>query len=565
MSYDIFKIGDIITDFRKKPARWGSLEEWMSRMCHTYVITGKKHTINRENYMVKRLDNLTASESSKSYETLLEIDVKTHYDYRIWNEEEVNGLHEQMKIAWEVEKVEIEKERIEQEKKDKELAKASDETIKTYFLKKKSIIKTADYFKRDLKYVWDLIDEDMLEEAKDYYDAREELGFEPEPWQIREYFDEERSIEELASKYFDDDLEKAWIFIEDFDGGRDGLEGASDYDEVYEILFPEEEEEEEEEEVPAVVPPKTHNKKTKKQKGGSKSKKGQIEKQIFNYAEHGNVQRLKQILEDKEDKFDINWVNPKENGNTPLCIAAENGRHEIVELLLENGATVDKANDIGQTPLMMSILNYYRDTTAEVLIQHGADTNKMDNDGKTPLHMACKKYGSPSMVKLLIKNGANVNEPEHNTFKNTPLHLAAMNHTDFGFLGSNAGNEANEEIATILLEAGADPELKNAKEQTVIELAESRRNHWIVEILKNFAEKKLIFMSLKRQWLHARLHKATKGVLLTQKRENKLTRLSNVLINPDLNREIKSYLGGKKRSKKYQKAGRKTRKGREKL
>lgn len=260
------------------------------------------------------------------------------------------------------------------------------------------------------------------------------------------------------------------------------------------------------------------------------------------------MQRLKQILEDKEDKFDINWVNPKENGNTPLCIAAENGRHEIVELLLENGATVDKANDIGQTPLMMSILNYYRDTTAEVLIQHGADINKTDNDGKNPLHMACKKYGSPSMVKLLIKNGANVNEPEDNASKNTPLHLAAMNHADFGFLGSNAGNEANEEIATILLEAGADPELKNANGETVMELAESSRNHWIVEILKDFDKKKL--------------HKATKGVLLTQKRKNELTSLSNGLINPDLNREIKSYLGGKKRSKKYQKAGRKTRKGR---
>ena len=113
-------------------------------------------------------------------------------------------------------------------------------------------------------------------------------------------------------------------------------------------------------------------------------------------------------------------------------------------------------------------------------------------------------------------------------------------------LNPKTGNEKNEEIATILLEAGADPELKNAKGETVMKLAESSKNHWLVEILKDFDKKKL--------------HKATKGVLLTQKRENELTRLSNVLINPDLNREIKSYLGGKKRSSKYQKVGRKTRK-----
>ena len=123
-----------------------------------------------------------------------------------------------------------------------------------------------------------------------------------------------------------------------------------------------------------------------------------------------------------------------------------------------------------------------------------------------------------------------------------------MNRTDFGFLGSNAGNEANEEIATILLEAGADPELKNAKGQTVMELAESRRNHWVVEILKNFPKKKL--------------HEATIGLLMTQKRKTEpLSKAFETLSNRDLNREIKSYLGGKKRSKRSQKMGRKTRKG----
>jgi hypothetical protein len=33
-------------------------------------------------------------------------------------------------------------------------------------------------------------------------------------------------------------LEKAWEFIEDYDGRTDGLEGARDYDIVYEALFP---------------------------------------------------------------------------------------------------------------------------------------------------------------------------------------------------------------------------------------------------------------------------------------------------------------------------------------
>jgi len=81
-----------------------------------------------------------------------------------------------------------------------------------------------------------------------------------------------------------------------------------------------------------------------------------------------------------------------------------------------------------------------------------------------------------------------------------------------------------------------------------MELAESRRNHWVVEILKNFPKEKL--------------HKATIGLLMTQKRKTEpLSKAFETLSNRDLNREIKSYLGGKKRSKRSKKVGRKTRKG----
>ena len=96
--------------------------------------------------------------------------------------------------------------------------------------------------------MWNLFDDDTLQEtAEDYSEAMEELEFEPEDWEIREYFDKERSIEGLASKYFDDNLEEAWNFIEEYDGSSNGLEGASDYDDVYDILFPESDDEEDKE------------------------------------------------------------------------------------------------------------------------------------------------------------------------------------------------------------------------------------------------------------------------------------------------------------------------------
>ncbi len=235
-----------------------------------------------------------------------------------------------------------------------------------------------------------------------------------------------------------------------------------------------------------------------------------LEKKLYDFADDGNLKKINKLFEEENggDKIDINWKNPKENGNTPLHVALNNYHFLVVEFLLANGATVNKVND----------------------------------DGKTPLHIACKKYGRPSIVKLLIEKGANVNEPEHNAFENTPLHLAAMNKSDFGFLGSNKGNEANEEIARLLLEAGGNPEVKNAKGYTVMELAESWRNPGVVEILKTHIQKKFYGVTI--------------GVL----KEKGESLSKQVLGNHHLNSEIKSFLGGKKRSEKPKKAIRKTRK-----
>lgn len=246
MNYENFKEGDIITDFRKKPARWGSLEEWISRMCHTYRVISTGKNVSGKTYNLKSLDHLTATESSRPYETWLPVDVKTYHDYRIWNKDEVEGLYEQMKIEWEVEKVEIEKERIEQEIEDEKLRTASDETIKKFFdknkyeewgrKKRRSIKITANHFKRDLMYVWDLIermheknsDEYGLDDAGDYDEVYKEV--------IMEWFlsQEDRSIRELAKKYFDYDLEETWNFIEEYDHRSVDEYDAEDYDEVAE-------------------------------------------------------------------------------------------------------------------------------------------------------------------------------------------------------------------------------------------------------------------------------------------------------------------------------------------
>jgi hypothetical protein len=243
-----FNYGDIITNFRDKSKEDSqSTLEWIKNELKTWKVIEVKDNC----YDLQKLDNLTKEpildSNGKKIEFFKE-KKETNRDYKLWDYDFVNTVYERAIVA-------IEKEKIE----DEERAKATDETIKKYFddgyeawkggPKTRSINRTAEYFKRELKYVWDLIEKISeiesfendnnygLEDAKDYSDVREEL-FGPEDWEIREYFDKNRSIRKLASQYFDDDLEKAWEFIEDYDGRTDGLEGARDYDIVYEALFP---------------------------------------------------------------------------------------------------------------------------------------------------------------------------------------------------------------------------------------------------------------------------------------------------------------------------------------
>ncbi len=47
----------------------------------------------------------------------------------------------------------------------------------------------------------------------------------------------------------------------------------------------------------------------------------------------------------------------KQNGVTPMYIAAQNGHVEIVRVLLEAGADANKADEIGRTPMHVAARN----------------------------------------------------------------------------------------------------------------------------------------------------------------------------------------------------------------
>ena len=124
-----------------------------------------------------------------------------------------------------------------------------------------------------------------------------------------------------------------------------------------------------------------------------------------------------------------------------LCLALLRGPayRPVVEILLNNGADVNKRNAKGWTPLFMASTHSNNTEIIQVLLRANADVHIPSHFGVTSLHIAAQK-GCLDSVKLLIAARADVNVSDNNG--ETPLYRAACH-----------GHSA---VVKVLLFAGAD-------------------------------------------------------------------------------------------------------------
>ena len=132
---------------------------------------------------------------------------------------------------------------------------------------------------------------------------------------------------------------------------------------------------------------------------------------------------------------------------TPLHVASNyHVPIDIVKLLIDNGAQLDIRNGMGQTPLILATGHAYEGTCnakVKLLLDAGALVNKADEDGYTPLMWTAIR-GFPDITLTLINGGADIDKANNKGW--TPLRLAEI----YG----------HEEVAKLLLERGADPQYK---------------------------------------------------------------------------------------------------------
>lgn len=179
----------------------------------------------------------------------------------------------------------------------------------------------------------------------------------------------------------------------------------------------------------------------------------------------GNVVRIRELI---GLGVSVNFAD--ETGLSPFKYACGQGHTDAVQAMIP---VADINNKDGRwSPLHVALENCQPGTVA-ILIQNNANVDDADETGESPLHIACRKSSLECIINLVHDGDAHINS--QNKLGDTCLHYCAKTN--------------QYEIASFLLESGADASIKNANGLIPLTLAKTKRKYEVLKVLNSISFK----------------------------------------------------------------------------
>jgi len=181
-------------------------------------------------------------------------------------------------------------------------------------------------------------------------------------------------------------------------------------------------------------------------------------------ADENQTEAIKMLLQ--KPKIRLMIEERDKYNNTALHLAATKGHTNTVKLLLEFRASADMRNDDDRTTLHMASLNGHHSIIPDLIRRDRSVINVGDEESNSALHLACIG-GNTQCIQVLIQLGANIEL--RNAKQWTPLDCAAA----YGW----------EKAAKVLLEAGASVQPRGKIKVCALHLASQRGHVELIQLL----------------------------------------------------------------------------------